>query len=353
MSDINSSKTEYSNTRNYPPSGDGGSIFVTGGAGLVGAALLKQLLRQNKAPIKALYRNHLPVTLTKEELEKIQWVKGDVLDTSLLYDELKGCKQVYHCAAIVSYHKKRREQMYRINIEGTANMVNAALENGVEKLVHVSSVAALGRIRKGEQVTEETKWTEETNNSHYGKTKYLSELEVWRGIGEGLNAVMVNPSIILGESTWDVGSTALFKNAWNEFPWYTNGSTGYVDTLDVARAMMGLMDSNISAERFLLSNEHFTYKEILTKLAVAFGKKPPHREAKPWMGAIVWRLEHIKSLITGKEPLLTKETTGTAHASTSFSNEKIKKALPGFEFTPADVTIARTCKWLKEYYNLK
>ncbi|WP_407523653.1 NAD-dependent epimerase/dehydratase family protein [Lacibacter sp. MH-610] len=328
-------------------------IFVTGGAGLVGAALLKQLLRHNKGPIKALYRNQLPVLLSKEELEKIQWVKGDVLDTSVLYEELKGCKQVYHCAAVVSYHQKRREQMYRINIDGTANMVNASLENGIEKFLQVSSVAAIGRIRKGEWVNEETKWTEETNNSHYGKTKYLSELEVWRGIGEGLNAVMVNPSIILGESTWEAGSTALFKNAWNEFPWYTNGSTGYVDAQDVAKAMVGLMESNIKGERFILSHEHFTYRELLTKIANAFGKQPPKREAKPWMGALVWRLEHLKSLVTGKEPLLTKETTKTAQSATFFSNEKIKKALPGFEFTPIDATIERTCSWLKEFYNLK
>lgn len=328
-------------------------IFVTGGAGLVGAALLKQLLQHNKGPIKALYRNQLPVILSKEELEKIQWVKGDVLDTSVLFEELKGCKQVYHCAAVVSYHQKRREQMYRINIDGTANMVNASLENGIEKFLQVSSVAAIGRIRKGEWVTEETKWTEETNNSHYGKTKYLSELEVWRGIGEGLNAVMVNPSIILGESTWEVGSAALFKNAWNEFTWYTNGSTGYVDAQDVAKAMVELMESTITAERFILSHEHFTYRELLTKIANAFGKQPPKREAKPWMGALVWRLEHLKSLVTGKEPLLTKETTKTAQAATFFSNEKIKKALPGFEFTPIDATIERTCSWLKEFYNLK
>jgi dihydroflavonol-4-reductase len=353
MLNINKDTSELSNAYNHPPSGVGGFIFVTGGAGLVGAALLKQLLQQNKGPIKALYRNHLPPTLTKEEIEKIQWVKGDVLDTSLLYKELKGCKQVYHSAAVVSYHQKRREQMYRINIEGTANMVNASLENGVEKFLQVSSVAAIGRIRKGERVNEETKWTEETSKSHYGRTKYLSELEVWRGIGEGLNAVMVNPTIILGESTWEAGSTALFKNAWNEFPWYTNGSTGYVDAEDVARAMVGLMESNITAQRFILSNEQYTYKEILTKIANAFGKQPPKREARPWMGALVWRLEHIKSLITGKEPLLTKETTRTAQAATFFSNEKIKNALPGFAFTPIDITIERTCKWLKEYYNLQ
>ena len=322
-------------------------IFVTGGAGLVGAALLKQLVQQNKGPIKALYRNNLPLTLTQEEIKKIQWIKGDVLDTSLLYEELKGCKQVYHSAAIVSYHPKRRQQMYKINIEGTANMVNASLENGIEKFLQVSSVAAIGRNRKGELVTEET------NKSHYGKTKYNSELEVWRGISEGLNAVIVNPSIILGEAEWNTGSTGIFRNVWNQFPWYTLGGTGFVDSKDVAAIMIQLMESTISAERFLLSNEFLTFKELLTKIAIAFGKQPPRNYAKPWMGEIVWRMEYIKSLFSNKEPLLTKETTGTAHATTYFSNKKIATALPNFKFTPVDESIERTCKWLKEYYNLK
>jgi dihydroflavonol-4-reductase len=353
MSHSSNRSVEFNNNANHPPLGDGGFIFVTGGAGLVGSALLKQLLQQNKGPIKALYRNHFPPTLTKQELEQIQWIKGDVLDTSVLYHELKGCKQVYHSAAIVSYHTKRRQQMYKINIEGTANMVNASLENGVEKFLQVSSVAAIGRNRKGELVTEETKWSEETNKSHYGKTKYNSELEVWRGISEGLNAVIVNPSIIFGEAEWDTGSTGIFRNVWNEFPWYTLGGTGFVDSKDVASIMIQLMESTVSAERFLLSNEFLTFQEVFTKIAVAFGKQPPRRYAKPWMGEIVWRIEYLKSLFSNKEPLLTKETSGTAHALTYFSNQKILNTLPGFTFTPVDESIERTCKWLKEYYQLK
>lgn len=328
-------------------------IFVTGGAGLVGSALLKQLVEQNKGPIKALYRNNLPPALAQEEIKKIEWVQGDVLDTSLLFDIMKDCKQVYHSAAIVSYHKSRRQQMYKINIEGTANMVNAALENKVEKFLHVSSVAAIGRIRQGEHITEETKWSEENNGSHYGTTKHLSELEVWRAVSEGLNAVIVNPSIILGEASWETGSIAIFKKVWNEFPWYTNGGTDFVDSKDVANAMIQLMDSTITAERFLLCNEHLTFRELFTKIATEFDKQPPHREVKKWMGEIVWRLEHIKSLLTKQEPLLTKETTGKAQVNTYYRNSKLLQALPGFQFTPVDATIARTCKWLKGYYKLQ
>jgi len=328
-------------------------IFVTGGAGLVGSALLKQLLQQNEGAIKALYRSSMPLLLTEEEKKRITWIKGDVLDTGLVDDAMKGCRHVYHCAAVVSYHSGRRAQMYKINIEGTANMVNIALENNVEKFVHVSSVAAIGRIRKGEHVTEKTEWTEETNNSHYGKTKYLSELEVWRAISEGLNAVIVNPSVILGESNWENGSVAIFKKIWEGFPWYTNGGTGFVDAKDVANAMIQLMHSDISAERFLLSNEHLTFQQLFTKIANRFGKNPPQRFAKPWMGEIVWRLEAMKAMFSNKEPLLTRETAGTAQSTTFFDSSKIKNALPDFQFTPVDESIERTCNWLVNQYGLK
>lgn len=327
-------------------------IFVTGGAGLVGAALLKQLVQSNQGPVKALYRSNMPVTLTEEEKNKIEWIKGDVLDTGLLDEVLQNCKQVYHSAAVVSFHKSRRENMYRINIEGTANIVNACLNNKVEKLVHVSSVAALGRIRNGETVNENTKWSEETNNSHYGKTKYLSELEVWRGMSEGLNAAIVNPSIIIGEAPWETGSVAIFKKAWEEFPYYTTGSTGYVDAKDVAAAMIALMNSNITAQRFILCNEHRSFKDLFTLIAKYFNKKPPHKKPAGWMMDLIWRIEAVKSKLSGKEPLLTKETVKTSQATTVYDHSKIKKALPGFEFTPLNETVERTCNWLKDYYHL-
>lgn len=328
-------------------------IFVTGGAGLVGAALLQQLLKQEERPIKALYRNSMPVLLSEDEKQQIEWIHGDILDTSLLDEVMKDCKQVYHCAAVVSYHSKRRDQMYKINIEGTANIVNAALENQIDKLVYVSSVAAIGRLRPGEQINEETKWSEETNNSHYGKTKYFAELEVWRGISEGLNAVIVNPSVILGEANWETGSASIFKKMWEEFPWYTNGGTGFVDAKDVATVMIALMQSPIHNQRFLLSNENVSFRELFSKIAAAFGKKGPQQFAQPWMSEIVWRIEAVKAMFSKKEPLLTKETSSTAQVRTYYDSSKILYALPAFKYTPLDETIERTCKWLMQHYQLK
>ncbi|TWI81485.1 nucleoside-diphosphate-sugar epimerase [Lacibacter cauensis] len=327
-------------------------VFVTGGAGLVGSALLKQLLQEKQGPIKALYRTSMPLLLSEEEKQQIEWIKGDVLDVNLLDEIMQDCEEVYHSAAVVSYHSSRREQMYKINIEGTANMVNMALANNIRKFIHVSSVAAIGRLRAGEKINEKTEWTEETNNSHYGKTKFLSEMEIWRGIGEGLNAAIVNPSVILGESNWENGSVAIFKKIYNQFPWYTNGGTGFVDAKDVAAVMIRLMKSDITAERFLLSAEHLSFKELFTKIAAGFGVRAPQRLAQPWMGGIVWRLEALKAMFSKKEPLLTKETASTAQVKTFYDASKVQQMLPGFQFTPIDETIERTCNWLNAYYHL-
>ena len=328
-------------------------VFVTGGAGLVGSALLKQLLHEKQGPIKALYRTSMPLLLSEEEKQKIDWIKGDVLDVNLLDEVMQQCEEVYHCAAVVSYHSSRRQQMYKINIEGTANMVNMALENNIRKFVHVSSIAAVGKTADGQAITEKAEWTEETNSSHYGKTKFLSEMEVWRGIGEGLNAVVVNPSVILGESNWENGSVAIFKKMWEEFPWYSSGAKGFVDAKDVANAMISLMKSDISAERFILNGDNLSFQHLFNKVAKGFNKKAPQKLAKPWMGELVWRMETLKAMFSNKEPLLTKETADAAQSISTYDATKIQRLLPGFAYTPIDETVQRTCNWLIDYYQLK
>lgn len=324
-------------------------ILVTGGNGLLGSYLLRHLV-QWEVPVTAIYRRQISTLLTPEENARIRWVQGDILDVVLLTELMQSCKQVYHCAGVVSFHPQRKAAMYKINVEGTANVVNAALVAGINKLVHVSSVSALGRKRFHETVSEHTQWTEETNNSHYGKSKFLAEMEVWRGIAEGLNAVIVNPTIILGAGDWHQGSTALFKKASESFPWYTEGVTGFVDARDCAEAMIRLMQSPIQGERFILSSENKTYREVLTAMALCLGAQPPTRKAHPWMSEIIWRLEWVRSLFHNKEPLLTKETARTAHAKVLFDNSKILKALPGFRFRTIEETIRDTCATLKQRY---
>ena len=314
-------------------------ILVTGGAGLLGTELITQLLAQGKK-VRAIY-NKTPLTqFTSDNLEQLQC---DILDVIGLEEAMKNIEEVYHCAAIVTFNPKRKMEMFKINIEGTANVVNAALEAGVKKMLYVSSVAALGRIRENETINENMNWTEETSNSSYGQSKYLAEMEVWRGIGEGLNAVMVNPVVILGAGNWNGGSSQIFKNVYNEFPWYSDGTTGFVDVRDVVSAMIQLMESDITAQRFIVSAENRSFHDVFNLIAKGFGKKPPHKKVTPLIAKIVWRLEAIKSKFTKQDPLITKETAKTAMAKVNFDNSKLKKYLPGFTYRKIEDTIADTC----------
>ena len=322
-------------------------ILVTGGAGLLGKELITQLLADDKK-VRAVYNKTKLIDFNNENLQQVQC---DILDVIRLEEVMNGIEQVYHCAAIVTFNPKRKQAMFKINIEGTANVVNAALESGVKKLVYVSSVAALGRIRENEPVAENMNWTEETSNSNYGQSKYMAELEVWRGIGEGLDAVIVNPTIILGAGDWNWGSSKIFQSVYNEFPWYSDGVTGFVDVKDVAVVMTRLMDSSITAQRFIVSAENRTYKDVLTLIAKAFGKKPPYKKVTPLIAKIVWRLEALKSWFTKKDPLVTKETSITALAKVNFDNSKLKKYLPDFKYRPIEETIAQICAALQQNVN--
>jgi nucleoside-diphosphate-sugar epimerase len=323
------------------------NILVTGAAGLVGNELTKQLLSWGYT-VTAVYHSS-PLHISHPNLI----VKHcDILDVSCLEEIMQNVTHVFHCAAIISFQPKDRSNLFKINVEGTQNVVNACMGANVQKLIHVSSVSALGRIRNGEIVTEQMSWTEETSNSVYGKSKYLGELEVWRGVGEGLAAVIVNPSTILGGDNWDTGSSEIFKTVYNEFKYYTEGINGFVDVRDVARAMILLMNSKISGERFILSAENLSYKEIFFSIARCFKKRPPRKNVSPLLGEFVWRLETIKSAITGKRHLVTKETARTSQSKVQFDNSKILNAFPEFHFTPVVEAINDTCKTLKEKYHL-
>jgi dihydroflavonol-4-reductase len=323
-------------------------ILVTGGSGLLGKALITALLKQEKN-VKAIYHK---TALPHFDSNYLQQVQCDILDVISLEEVMQDITHIYHCAGLVSFHKKDVDRLYKINVEGTANVINAALYAGVKKIIHVSSVAALGRIRESEAIHEKMNWTPETSNSKYGESKYLGEMEVWRGIAEGMEAVIVNPTIILGPGDWNDGSTAIFKSVFNEFPWYTNGSTGFVDVRDVVKAMIQLMETPISAERFIISAFNETYRNIFNSIADAFNKKRPHKEVTAFIAKLVIRLEAIKSRFTGNPPLITKETAATALAKVQFNNDKLLKFLPGFQYMPLTQSIKDTCKELQQKLNI-
>jgi len=318
-------------------------ILVTGATGLLGKHLIEKLL-ENKSHVRAIYRGSRPSLIDAN----LTWVKGDILDVVELEEAMEGIRYVYHCAAMVSFDRKDKKQLMQTNVEGTANIVNACINKKIEKLVYVSSVAAIGRAREGVTIDESLKWSDDNNRSTYGISKHLAEMEVWRGIGEGLDAVIANPTIILGAGNWDTGSTALFKSVYNEFPWFTNGITGFVDVNDVVDALMYLMIYPTSGERFIINGANVSYKSLFTAIASEFGKKPPHKEVTPFLAALIWRIEAIKTLFTRKKPLLTKETAIMAQSKVYFNNEKLLKAAKTFNYTPIEESIKRICKELMD-----
>ena len=318
-------------------------ILVTGGTGFIGAYLLRDLIQKNYE-VSALHRtNNFPSFIDRSIIEKVKWIPGDVLDPLALESAMENSDIVIHAAAKVSFHKKDHQSMLKINREGTANVVNAAIEKNVKRFVHISSVAAIGRTTDGSAVNEQKKWEPNKTSTTYAISKYQAEMEVWRGIAEGLNAVIINPTTVLGYGDWNQSSAGIFKSAWEEMPWYTTGINGFVDVEDVARATIHLMESNYSGERFIVNGENIAFREIYNQIAKGFGKRPPHRKAGKWMAEVAWRLAYFQSFLSGKAPLLTKESSRVARSRTYFDNAKLLKALPGFSFTPLEITIKKAC----------
>jgi nucleoside-diphosphate-sugar epimerase len=318
-------------------------IFVTGGTGFLGSYILQELVLQGRS-VRALRRNlTAPFYIHPGLLDKISWVQGDILDVNGLMENMTGCDKIIHAAGMVSFNPSDKKKLFQLNIEGTANLVNAAIESGIRDLVHVSSVSALGRHDDTKPIDEEKKWIGNNGQSNYGISKYYSEMEVWRGMGEGLSPLIVNPSTLLGYGDWNQTSCGLFKTAYREFPWYMNGSNGFTDVRDTARAIIALMDHGIRNERFIISAENRSYREIFNWMAQGFGKKQPSKKAGPFFAGIAWRIEKIKSAFSRHKPLITRESVAIASRRSSYDNHKLLKALPSFRFRSLEDSIFEAC----------
>lgn len=327
----------------------------------MGAHLLFELTSKGKN-VKALKRetSNLEQVLktfscyseTPEKLfNLIEWVDGDILDYFSLEKILTGISEIYHCAAIVSFDPKERVKMIANNVEGTANIVNAAIENGVKKICHVSSIAALGRLENGQLVTEETNWVPSKKISGYSESKFFSETEIWRGIEEGLDAVIVNPSIIFGPANWETGSAKMFKTIWDGLKFYTKGITGFVDVRDVAKAMVLLMEErnfeNAKNQRFLLNAENLSYQDVFYQIADSLGKPRPKYFASDLLLGFVWRAAKFAGLINGKPVMITRETVANSNVIYKFDGSKITRKF-NFEYRPISETIQQTAAFLKK-----
>lgn len=330
--------------------------FVTGATGLVGMHILHELTSKEK-PVKALKRSTSNIKEIEQLFEfynnsnfnKIEWVEGDILDIVSLDEHMNGVDTVYHTAAIVSFAKRDRHKMFQVNVNGTRNVVNSALGNSVNKIGHISSIAALGRKKNSNTYTEKNKWVEDGNNSYYAMTKNLAELEIWRGIEEGLKGVMINPGVILGPGNINQSSGTLFKTVLNGLNYYTNGTNGFIDVRDVARSIIELTEKDISKERFICVSENKPYKELFTTIANGLKVKAPQKEASKSLTNLAWKLEALRSIITRKEPIITKETARTSHGQNYYDNSKLTQELD-YQFYTIEEAVNNASAYIKQYH---
>lgn len=319
-------------------------ILVTGGTGFLGSELLKQLTMSG-LPVRAIKRasSVIPAILADNYL--IEWRDANVNEPATLADAFNGITNVYHCAAFVSLNPADKKKLYHVNIDGTSNVVNLCQEHHC-RLLHVSSVAALGEAKKGEEISEENYWEYDAESQAYGLSKYEGEMEVWRGIAEGLEAVIINPSVIIGKSAGFEGSGAIFKLIKDGFRFYTDGATGLVDVEDVAKAMILLMESDIKGERFIISSQNYNYKQLFGEIAEGFNLPKPKIEAKAWMLGLAWRALKFGAIFTGESPSITKDTAKSSLTNSYYSNKKIIAAT-GMEFKPLAETIKEITNHLR------
>lgn len=328
-------------------------VLVTGGTGLVGAHLLIHLIEKGEN-VSAIYRNPESLQKTKslfslykkENLyESIHWIQADILDIPSLEKAFKGIKQVYHCAAFISFDPKDEDLVRKTNIEGTANIVNFCLAYNVKKLCHVSSIAALGDLASHESIiTEETEWNPEKPHSDYAISKYGAEMEIWRGQQEGLEVVIVNPGIIIGPGFWNQGSGELFTKVKNGLPFYTKGSTGFIAAADVVTVLYKLMNSQIHGERYTLISENIRFQDLLFSIADALKVKRPKYHANPLIMNTLSKLNWITSTFFGQKRQLSTASARSSYSPDLYSNQKIKNAL--------NITFIDVHHYIKQITNL-
>ncbi|MGB3849088.1 MAG: NAD-dependent epimerase/dehydratase family protein [Tunicatimonas sp.] len=317
------------------------TIFVTGATGLLGSFICRRLLEHGYA-VRALRRPTSRLSLLEDIHDQITWVEGDILDTVLLTEQLAGAEAVVHCAALVSYDSRHEAQMHKVNVEGTANLVNASLRLGIDHFLHVSSVAAIGRGKDQARIDETHQANAEEFGTAYARSKHLAELEVWRASSEGLPVAIVNPSLVLGPGEWDQSSTKIFKYIWDENRFYVDGLANYVDVRDVATVVLRLLKARTTGERFITSAGSVSYVELFATIAQSFNKKPPGTRVNPRLIPLASVADSLRARLTGRPPLITSELQQIATNSHVFDSTKVQQTT-GITFNPLENTVRWCC----------
>jgi len=333
-------------------------ILVTGGTGLVGSHLLYFLLKKHTT-VRVVHRKSSDLEAVKKVFsyytddpnllyQNIDWVEANITDIPALTAAFKDVTHVYHAAAYISFDPKHYYKLKKSNIEGTANVVNLSLANNIKKFCYVSSVAVLGTPLDEKFADEKNHWNPEEKNSVYGITKYGAEMEVWRGTQEGLNAVIVNPGVIVGEGFWNSGSGAIFKQAAKGIPFYFGGGVGVIDVKDVVKLMVMLMESHVKNERYVLVSTNVTYQQLLTHISKALGKKPPTTAAPKWILFVLSWLDWLSGSILGTKRKLLRATVHSMYKTSFYDSSKIND-----EFTYDFITFEDTIERVTNTYSME
>jgi nucleoside-diphosphate-sugar epimerase len=327
-------------------------ILVTGGTGFLGSHLLLELCGSGKK-VRVLKRPASDMAMMKrifsfyhkeDLIDSIEWAEGDLSDIDSLQHAMNGVEQIYHCAATVTFSAKNPGHIIANNVEGTANLINVAIRAGVKKFCHVSSIAALGNDAV---ITEKTIWEKKDDHSVYGRSKHESEIEAWRGIAEGLDTVIVNPSVLIGPWKPDTGIGSLLRQIRSGLKYYTGGSNGFVDVRDVAKAMVMLMDSEMKNDNFIISSENISFRDLSFMIAQLTSVKAPRVKASKWMTTVAWRSAALKSFFNGKKADFDKDTARISQSTSVFSNKKIVDALD-LTFIPVKESLEHYFTFYKE-----
>lgn len=334
-------------------------IYVTGGTGMLGAHLLHRLTKEGYQvralkretsklhQIQKIFSYYSSEEEAKQLLAKIEWVDGELLDRDSIKDHLIGVDFIIHAAAMVSFSRKDQNAMIHNNVEGTANLIDLAKEAGINRFCHVSSTSALGNPPEGVPASEEHIWNNSRKRTAYGQSKFLSEMEVWRGMHEGMEVLIVNPGVIIGPGNWNSGSPQLFKTIWNGFMFYTDGGTGFVDVLDVIEVIVRAMGKSewesAKNERYVLVARNVKFREFFNLVADNLGKKRPTIPAGDWLLAIAWRLALVASWFSTFRPAITRDSVSGSNQMSHYDGSRITRIIP-FQYTQVEESVARVAK---------
>ena len=323
-------------------------VLVTGATGCIGSNLIARLLECG-CSVRAFHREN-SVLLALEHID-VEHRTGDIRDPVAVLAAMQGCDTVFHTAAIVSFWKRRREEQLDVNINGTRTVVEACLKAGVNKLVHTSSIAALGFTSDGSLITETTafNWNEGVT---YKYSKYHSELEVLNGVARGLNASIVNPSVVIGPRDAHIHGGAFVLNiARKRVPAYIAGGVNLVGVHDVVRGHIAAAERGQSGERYILGGVNLSHKEMFALIAKVLNKPVPLMKAPVWSVRLIAKLCESIGEITDSEPWISSELISGIGKTNWYSSEKAKRELGFNPQITLKKGVRRTLDWYrKEFY---